>query len=741
VKDRVEDEAEGCSDKNYRVFRCNRCTEKLFFHLMHLLECRIWKAGPISVLAIMAVGAAWAGQAEAFSQKGVESHSGIARTNEARVVYDRARLLAGVQLAEPDPLPVPGPAIFLSDERERDQAPVVVQLTQAPAGELSVRRVSRGDGRLYLEVRSAAGPLSGAATVTRGDQQLGRAQLDGSLWLSLKPAMGRISIPVFAAGAKEPVLLTAPATLVEVRGRRIFLNGEPFLLKGATGQVSSQRDADYVHCLGLNTLRGLGALPGAEQYGFMTIASLNFGGAAPTKMFQAPDAQFSQGVPKCLAWLREYSAAPIASPATLILQLGNERTGAGPGLPGTVPLSRARQHVCQLLAEARNAVKSTAPMLPVGYANQDLGFLAPDCMDVYMHNSFLHKDRYNYSWEEFMRWQGCVPPEGKAGEGRPFVNSEFGANRYLCQAYHGGPNNPFLEKIHAWNLPCRWAEFMDHGTVGGAIYCLRDLDSPRDQGCSCFGILTHDGQPKLACWEVSHMWRDFEVEVAEKSLILTSKRDYWARHCRLTLRPLGGEAVTRELEDFAPRSQRTLAFGTLARGGLEKGVRWSMDFTTHSGLVNKATGAWPKELEEGDFLESLKARDTYPFLRELFDTEVLMGSGKPAPRTLVEMTNGDGLIPVALRKRNGVTYLLVIARENPNKNGSLREGVNIDVAFQGKVVKVDDMTGQPLPGEKVDAEPIAGGVRLKNIKAGRIPGPIGERAAAPFMLPVYRISP
>ena len=132
------------------------------------------------------------------------------------------------------------------------------------------------------------------------------------------------------------------------------------------------------------------------------------------------------------------------------------------------------------------------PALPVGYANQDLGFLTPDCLDVYMHNSFLDKDRYSYAWDDFLRWQGCLPPDGKDGTGRPFVNSEFGANRYLCQPYLGGPNNPFLEKIHAWNLPNRWAEFMEHGTAGGAIYRLDDLEKPVDQGCSCFGIMTHD---------------------------------------------------------------------------------------------------------------------------------------------------------------------------------------------------------------------------------------------------------
>jgi hypothetical protein len=518
-----------------------------------------------------------------------------------------------------------------------------------------VRRVGGTDGRLYLDICATPGRLSGQAEVSRAGKHLGKAQVDGSVWLSLKPRIGRIPIQVFAPGAKDPVQLTAPTTLVEVRGRRIFLNGEPFLIKGATARDLNQNDAAYIHSLGLNTLRGLGALADAERYGFMNIASLNFGQTASTTIIKGPDPEFEQSLGQSIEWLKQYSADPITSPFTLILQLGNERTGSGSLPPGAEPLTRARRHVSQLLAAARNAVKVTAPMLPVGYANQDLGYLAPDCMDVYMHNSYLDRDRYGYPWAEFVRWQGCLPPDGKTGQGRPFVNSEFGANRYLCQAYLEGPNNPFLERIHAWNFPCRWAEFMEHGTVGGAIYCLYDLDAPRDQGCSRFGILTNDRKPKLACWEVGHMWRDFEVEAGEKGLAISYKRDYWARDCRLTVAPLAGQTIARQLDNFAPHAARTIVLAGMAPADAAKGFRWTLDFTTHAGLTSQAAGAWPIQVEEGDFLTRLQGRDTYPFLSELFDTEVLTAAGKPAPRTLAEMTNGDGIIPVTLRKRNGVT--------------------------------------------------------------------------------------
>jgi hypothetical protein len=654
------------------------------------------------------------------------------------VMFDRATLLAQAKLPQPVALPVPGVGTALPDTWKGTNTPLAIRLSQAPPGGLSVRRVSGEDGRLHLEVFSAQGAMSGSAVLQYGEQQLGEVQLKGSLWLTLKPRIGKLPIQVFTPGVPEPVQLLTPTTLVEVRGRQLFVNGEPFLLKGATGAPADQKEADLVHGLGLNTLRGQKVWGPAEQYGFMSIASLNLGEAGAKTVFPGPDAEFEQNLGKCVEWLKPQSVEVVASPFTLIVQLGNERTGGSTTPPGVEPLNQARRHVSQFLMATRNAIKPLAPMLPVGYANQDLSFLAPDCMDVYMHNSFLHKDRYDYPWEDFLRWQGCLPAAGKPG--RPFVNSEFGANRYLCQAYHAGPNNPFLEKLHAWNIQCRWAEFMAQGTAGGSIYCLHDLESPRDQGCSCFGILTHDGKPKLACWEVGHLWRDCEVQVRQNELVVSNKRDYWVRECRLTVTSVGGQPVTRGLEDLAPRATRSLALNGFPLEHATNGLRWSMEFTTHAGLVSRAVGAWPVQLEEKDFLQRLQGRDTYPFLRELFDAEVLTAEGKPAPPTLAEMTRADGVIPVALRKRNGVTYLLLMTRENPNRDGALRGGLTMEVAFQGKVEKVDDMTGQSLK-EVVEATPIPGGLRLKNVQAARIPGAIGGRSDTPFMLPVYRISP
>jgi len=666
-----------------------------------------------------------------------ESFPGFAHV-APKVVFDRATIFEQSMLPPLVALPVPQNAIALPKNWMERNETLSIRLSQQPPGTLLIRRVGNNNGILYLEIYCLEGKLSGNADVRIGRRTLQRTSLNGSLWLSLEPKIGKLTIDVLAAG--EELQWTVPTTLVEVRGREIFLNGEPFLIKGATGSPANADVADYIRTLGFNTLRGGGAATDGEKYGFMAIASLNSINA-PRELFSATvttEDVFEQESPRYLGKIAEKSYAAIDNPYALILQLGNERSGGEGTPPGVQPVNPQRRRISQMLVAARNIIKPLCPMIPIGYANQDLSYLTPDCLDVYMHNSYYDKDRFQYPWELFLKWQGCLPPNGPTGQGRPFVNTEFGANRYIPQSYHGGPNNPVLEKLHAWNYPKLWSVFMQHGTVGGTLYKLDDHDAPIDQGCSRFGILTEDGKIKLACLEVGRMWRDFTVETRDNHLLITYKRDYYARRCLLTITPVHGKPIPIALGDFAPRSDRTILLRNVK---LDDGYRWRMDFTTHSGLVNAAAGVYPVQLEEQEFLAQIQKRDTAPFLTELFDAEVLTVDGSPAPPTLFEMTDTQGIIPVVLHKPNGVTYLVPISREDPNaSNGQIKEGVNLEIAFKGKVEKVDDMTGQPLP-DVVDAVPTASGLRLTNIQGSRIPGPIGQRSDVPFVMPLYRITP
>ena len=43
-------------------------------------------------------------------------------------------------------------------------------------------------------------------------------------------------------------------------------------------------------------------------------------------------------------------------------------------------------------------------------------------------------------------------------------------------------------------------------------------DPAKQRQFTNFGIMTFDRKPKLACWELWHLWRDFEVKPSEDAL-------------------------------------------------------------------------------------------------------------------------------------------------------------------------------------------------------------------------------
>ena len=632
--------------------------------------------------------------------------------------------------------------------------PITIALSQPPPGKLLVRRVSNNDGKLYLQIYSPDGPipiptqiqLAGQSLAVPAERQLpienreSKIENSSTIWLSLKPKIATLTLNITTPAG--PTQLTTPATLVEVRGRQIYLNNEPFLMKGLTGGPGDDaKVADYIRTIGVNTLRGQteGGAGDAAHYGyFMSIVSINpINTLKP--VFGAANLTYSKKIPECLARAADHrSADAIANPNALILQLGNECVPSGPSRDTAIA------RVNQMLIATRNILKQLCPMLPTGYANNEVALKVDPAIDIIMHNSYLD-DRSKRSLTGYMKSQGCLPPNGPDAQGRPFVMSEFGSSAYLGTAHKGGNTiNPVLEKIQSWNIPNRWAEMIDAGAIGGTIYKITDSSGKNEEGGGgAYGILTADHQPKLSAWEVRRIWRDFTLEVRGPNLLLTFPRDYAARDCILTLTPLNAKPIRVELDDFAPRTQQTIPLKTLglATAAATAGLRWRIDYTTHSGLLNASAGAWPPKLEAQDFLASISKRPTAPFLTELFDAEVRTINNAPAPRTFAGMTDAQGIISVILRKPNGTAYLVLITREEPGSN-PLRTGITLDIAFTGKVEKVDDITGKPLP-DKITATPIANGqgLRLKDLKAARIPSAVSHRSAKPFMVPVYRITP
>jgi len=196
----------------------------------------------------------------------------------------------------------------------------------------------------------------------------------------------------------------------------------------------------------------------------------------------------------------------------------------------------------------------------------------------------------------------------------------------------------------------------------------------------------------------------------------------------------GDAEETVKVGDFAPKSERVV---TLMRAAPR--FRWGMDYTTHGGLSMTSCGAWPASAESEDFLSRLKDRDTHPFLRELFDADVLTADGRSDATTLRNMEREDGIVPVVFRKANGVVYVTALARKKPPA-GAYWEGISVDAAFKGRAEAVDEMTGEPT-GARVEVEPLPNGLRLRNLRVPYIPAHYGARLQTPVSVPVIRIAP
>lgn len=649
----------------------------------------------------------------------------------------------------PRQLPLPGlfraarppeDALFLPGDWSRSDGVAVVRLSEAPPGELSVRRGANGESRLYVEVWCGAGRLKGKARVEFAGQAVGERDLDGSLWVAIRPRIGALRLSIsypHADGSTVTRECQVPASLVEARGGRLFLNGEPFLIKGSLPRDMDDAGAEYLKSLGANTIRiRTGDIGWLERYGFMGIVMV---GEWPAQFIgkMKSDGEFLDVLKGRLPGHRERVAAAAAEPRTLILQHANELT-FGVDAWERMTGRNTYERLDYTLAACFNVAEPIDPMLPQGYANCALTYRAPDFLDACLHNTYLDRDRGWPPLAEFMRFQGC--------DVRPFVCTEFGANVYLPQAHLAGKNTPVLEKIHAWNYPHRWNGYLKAGACGGTCYCLYDYDYGKfermlredpeklqdvwDKGFTNFGVMTFDRKPKLACWELGRLWRDFDVAPADGGrLRVRYLREYWARDCRLTIAAGGGEEVLAQV-DFGPMAERLVE-----TKGAAGSFRWRMDYTTHGGLPMVAQGAWPTSMEAEEILGRMEGREGYDFLRELFDAEVVGVDGGRGATTLKELEREDGIVPIVFRKANGVVYVTALSRGG---KGPYVEGIDVDVAFRGRAAMVDELTGAPT-GEAIAVEMREGGMRLKGLKVPVIPSAYTQRSKTPVRMPVIRI--
>jgi len=337
----------------------------------------------------------------------------------------RKDILSGAKLPAPIPLPVPQTPIALpadwSGHGNAGVPPALsIRFSNPPPGDLFIRRISNNDGLLYLEIYCLNKKLTGDAEIQFAGKPLARANLDtaptGSLWFSLKPKIGKITVIISRDGKTSH--FAPPTTLVEIRDRQIFLNGEPFLMKGVTGGPEDAQVADYIRTIGINTLRGSQAARDAGEYAFMSIASANPLNRLMAHLNASADV-FEREAQDYLASVPERTAEARENPNVLILQLGNEVSDGDGTPPGKQSLNTPRVRLMRMLVATRNIAKQFCPMLPTGYANHDKCLLIPDALDVYMHNTFLEKDRAKFPLKTFLELQGSLPPSGPGRKGRP----------------------------------------------------------------------------------------------------------------------------------------------------------------------------------------------------------------------------------------------------------------------------------------------------------------------------------
>jgi hypothetical protein len=148
-----------------------------------------------------------------------------------------------------------------------------------------------------------------------------------------------------------------------------------------------------------------------------------------------------------------------------------------------------------------------------------------------------------------------------------------------------------------------------------------------------------------------------------------------------------------------------------------------------------ACGAYPAQREADEFFSRLAGRSTLPFLRELFDAEVLSADGRKNVTSLKDLERGDGIVTACFRKPGGRVYVAAFARR---ANGEYVDAANLDVAFTGHVTAVDEMTGEPL-ATAVEVEPNGRGLRIKNVRVPHLPERYSQRLVTPVHMPVFRI--
>ncbi|MCC2686590.1 MAG: hypothetical protein K0R75_3489 [Paenibacillaceae bacterium] len=166
---------------------------------------------------------------------------------------------------------------------------------------------------------------------------------------------------------------------------------------------------------------------------------------------------------------------------------------------------------------------------------------------------------------------------------------------------------------------------------------------------------------------------------------------------------------------------------------------WTAQFSTHGGLLNQQSGAWPDDLFRRMFDTLLPADESLRFTRELLASDVIGWDGA-TDDYLMGKFEQNNVIAVAFRKAPGEYYLTAWVQKDPNAGaGKKSETHSLTFFDTGDVRALDDTTGAPLDGG-VKYEEKDGKLVFRDLELPLIGRSISQRSKTPIKLPVFQVS-
>ncbi|RKN71886.1 family 16 glycoside hydrolase [Paenibacillus ginsengarvi] len=353
-------------------------------------------------------------------------------------------------------------------------------------------------------------------------------------------------------------------TVIETKaGRKLYVNGEPFLVKGLNGGATMYNEEkgrsflELAKLAGANAIRGDAPSPGllaaAEQYGLLILPSatdsvIDFSELL-TKVY---DNDLDSD--KSLMQTELLVKALRESPNVLAFGIGNEFTGT------------RYADIEQMLGNRTEAVRGTDPYRrPSLYSNHN-GPYVNDGADVMAFNLYNHSAN------------GYKERIDSLGSSQPAILTEWGL--YKANAYN--------EKDYEANidhLTKRWYDSVLAQGWSGVMYYSGLTDyKPRHPGLS-----TDNGSLELHPEMVEGLKQLFDdVAVIYRKpdgehlkLLLINRREYRLENVQLTFVTPQGGTVAYTVGDMAPGQQVETADVAI---GIDGAVNLYVDYTTHGGL-------------------------------------------------------------------------------------------------------------------------------------------------------------